>query len=197
VATLKVDFSNAFNLVDRQTFLDLLVTKVPALTPWVSSCYTVAGRLRYNHSTILSTCGVQQGDPLGPFLFSLALDALVLDIKRHHPELLMAWYLDDGIITGPPADLAAVLRLMEERGPALGLQLNMGKCEVWSKDPELDMSSVPARVIRVAGDGFELLGSSVGGSVCPHNRWPARRWPKSRPSSSAFTAWTGVRENSS
>jgi hypothetical protein len=163
VATLKVDFSNAFNLVDRQAFLDLVGAQVPELLPWVTSCYTVAGRLRYNHTTILSTRGVQQGDPLGPFLFSLALDALVLDIRRHHPELLMAWYLDDGVVTGPPADLADVLRLIEERGPALGLHLNMAKCEVWSKDPDLDLSSVPPRVIRVEGDGFELLGSSVGG----------------------------------
>jgi hypothetical protein len=68
---------------------------------------------------------------------------------------------------------------MEERGPALGLQLNMGTgCEVWSKDPELDMSSVPARVIRVAGDGFKLLGSSVGGSVYPKEQVASKKVAK-------------------
>jgi hypothetical protein len=73
--------------------------------------------------------GVQQGDPWTPFLFSLALDALALDIRRHHPQLLMAWCLD--VVTGPPADLADVLRLIGEREvPDLGLHLNMAKCEV-------------------------------------------------------------------
>jgi hypothetical protein len=149
--------------------------------------------LRYNHSAILSSCGMQQGDALVPFLclsLALALDALVLDIQRHHPELLMAWYLDDGIFTGPPVDLAAILRLTEERGPALGRQLNMGKREGWSKDLDLDMSSVPARVTQ--GMGLSSLAPACA-SLCAQNRWPARKWPRSRPSLSALTAWTGVR----
>jgi hypothetical protein len=105
-------------------------------------------------------------------------------------------YLDDGIITRPPADHAANLRLLEERGPALGLQLNMDICEVWGKEPDLYTAYIPSRVVWVAGGGVELLGSSVGESVCPQNRWPARRRPRSRPSLSALTACTGVRGDS-
>ena len=71
---LKVDFENAFNLIDREAFLSQIAIHFPSLLPWVSYMYA-------NHSHIIfgvisSQSGVQQGDPLGPLLFSLPLNII-------------------------------------------------------------------------------------------------------------------------
>ena len=45
---------------------------------------------------------VQQGDPLGPLLFSLVLQRLISSIDAdddYLQVLFQAWYLDDGVLT--------------------------------------------------------------------------------------------------
>lgn len=56
--------------------------------------------LQFGDHTILSSSRVQQGDPLGPLGFVLALHPIVARIQRVVPGLLVnAWYLDDGSYT--------------------------------------------------------------------------------------------------
>ena len=63
---------------------------------------------------IIHSCSsVQQGDPLGPLGFSLALQPLVESIKAEVPNLnINVWYLEDGTLCGNPADLAAALEII-------------------------------------------------------------------------------------
>ena len=52
---------------------------------------------------LLSETRVQQGDPLGPLLFSLILQRLISSIDADDDclqVLFQAWYLDDGVLTG-------------------------------------------------------------------------------------------------
>ena len=96
------DFRNAFNSVDRSAFLSSVHRSFPGLYAWTEWCYGSPTVLLYNHSDIiLSSCGVQQGDPLGPFLFSLVLAPIIEKIQALSPDLNL-WYLDDGVIVGPP-----------------------------------------------------------------------------------------------
>jgi hypothetical protein len=40
LAALKVDFKNAFNCVDRSSFLASIHSSLPGLYPWVEWCYS-------------------------------------------------------------------------------------------------------------------------------------------------------------
>ena len=71
----------------------------------------------FNSSTVGSETGVQQGDPLGPLLFSLAIWPLIDEIESKIPNLLQhCWYLDDGIIEGTEIDLCKALEILSESG---------------------------------------------------------------------------------
>eukprot|EP00731_Ephydatia_muelleri_P031035 Em0022g549a len=62
-------------------------------------CYGSHPLLWHPLGKITSECGVQQDDPLGPLLFSLALHKLVSSIDADDgcsDLLLQTWYLDDG-----------------------------------------------------------------------------------------------------
>lgn len=62
---LKIDFSNAFNTVDRASLLRETRLRLPGLSPWAEWCY---GHL-FHGAPLSSEAGVQQGDPLGGCLF--------------------------------------------------------------------------------------------------------------------------------
>ena len=53
----------------------------PGIAPWVEWCYLSPTHLFFNDGELLaSQTGVQQGDPLGPLLFSLALRCILPDV---------------------------------------------------------------------------------------------------------------------
>ncbi|KAL5488771.1 hypothetical protein EMCRGX_G017764 [Ephydatia muelleri] len=114
---LKVDMRNAFNVVSRQAVLDECSVHLPELLPWVSEA------------------GVQQGDPLGPLLFCLVLQKVVSAIAADSvcSELLFhAWYLDNGVVSGPRLAVENALSIIQELGPPLGLFVNPTKFELFT-----------------------------------------------------------------
>ena len=70
--TLLLDFSNAFNRVDRGSMFQEVRDRIPSMAAWMEMCYGAQSFLHLGCRTILSCCGVQQGDPLGPLGFALS-----------------------------------------------------------------------------------------------------------------------------
>jgi ubiquitin carboxyl-terminal hydrolase 44/49 len=170
---LKVDFKNAFNNISRDVFLSRVIEDFPDVAHWAWFCYSNPSSLWYFEEPLSSEEGVQQGDPLGPMLFSLALHGLVLDIAKACPDLAIhCWYLDDGCIGGTAAQIATVISLIDALGPRYGLFLAQTKSElIFHARPTVDL--FPSTFLRRYGD-FDLLGTPIGSDSYVHD-WLERK----------------------
>ena len=129
----------------------------------MESCYSCQPILHLSQDSILSCCGVQQGDPLGSLGFALTFQPLLEKLKAVVSGLsLSVWYLDDGTLMGSPEDLAVALRIVKEEGPALGLHLNHSKSLLFIP-PEDDASQFTLpQDIPITHCGFSLLSCPIG-----------------------------------
>ena len=156
-------FSNAFNFVDRECMFQEAHACIPSISAWLECSYQHQSSLHFGDQTILSCCGVQQGDPLDPLGFALALQPVIEQISREVPGLLInAWFLDNGTLCGSPSDLCAALSIIEAEGPSRGLFLNHNKSQLVvppNATPSVD--SLP-QGIPISEEGFTLLGSPIG-----------------------------------
>ncbi|XP_065318826.1 uncharacterized protein LOC135926824 [Gordionus sp. m RMFG-2023] len=75
---VKIDFSNAYNTLSRNTFLHSTCFHFPAYTKFLFSCYQSPTSL-LNKEKILSV--EEQGDPLGSLLFSLGINDMIKSIN--------------------------------------------------------------------------------------------------------------------
>jgi hypothetical protein len=159
---LKIDFKNAFNLMDRNAFVEASSRMFPGLERWTRWCYTQAPLLIYDHSSVFeSCCGVQQGDPLGPLYFCCGLQSIINKIATLNP-IYQKWYMDDGGIVGTPELLREVWKILKTEGPPVGLILNPTKCE-WSwLDPKCKEPCPIDQVAFVPTSEIQMLGVPLG-----------------------------------
>ena len=71
--------------------LEAVRQQFPEIYRLVYQAYGEFSYLSYGKNTILSDEGIQQGDPLGPLLFSLTIHPLVESMESGLNE----WFLDD------------------------------------------------------------------------------------------------------
>ena len=167
---VKLDFANAFNQVSRTTVLQEARAHFPALARWATWCYGQPTRLQFGGHVLESRSGVQQGDPLGPLLFSAALQPVAALLRQQGLDIAV-FYLDDGVLAGDLAAVAAALQQLQQRASAVGLHLNLAKCElvVAGTAPEAALRNhFPVPLLqteqgasRVASN-FALLGAAIG-----------------------------------
>ena len=118
---IAIDGRNAFNSVSRTEVLRQAAEHVPEAYPLIRKLYGSAAQpdLLFGldeqalAAVMTSAEGVQQGDPLGPTLFSLVLIPIMQEFLRRFPQFGMPGFLDDltiCILTGGPllAELQAV-----------------------------------------------------------------------------------------
>ena len=162
---LKVDFKNAFNSVDRLAILSETRAAFPGLACWADWCYTSSSALLFGEHTLQSSQGVRQGDPLGPLLFSAALQPALRQAAQCPVELCFS-YLDDVVIAGRADVVASSLAALQTTAAAAGLVLEPTKCElvaVAGNRSAVDFSLFPAG-FAVKGAAFDLLGAPIGDS---------------------------------
>ena len=124
---LKLDYKNAFNTIRRDYLLRVVRKELPQLYPLVWQFYSSPTKLFFGTSIIQSATGVQQGDPLGPALFSMS----IMDLLHRLTAQLNIWYLDDGTLGGSSEEVFADFKSIIDHSPSLGLELNLSKCELF------------------------------------------------------------------
>ena len=123
---VKVDVRNAFNSVRRDVVLNVIGERCPELYAMAHQAYSSPTPLYIQDSLIESQTGVQQGDPIGPLAFDLAIDSAARSVKSE----LNVWYLDDGTFAGPAGSVAEDLERLIPALAEIGLELNPQKSEI-------------------------------------------------------------------
>src|SRR3984893_8063850 len=100
-------------------------SSVPELDAVCCLSYEEPSILRYGQREILSSEGVQLGDPLGPLLFSLTLHPLLCSLKSE----LSFGYLDDVTIGGNEVSVEEDVKWLMKESQSIGLSVNISKCD--------------------------------------------------------------------
>jgi len=137
--------------------------RIPELYPYYYSAYSQASCLFFGQYIILSGQGPQQGDPIGPLLFSNTLHPTLSSLKAS----LNLGYLDDITLGDTQTVVAADVKEVTEKG----LSLNVDKCElITHKDTQMD-DDILRSFNRVELEEATLLGAPLlSGSVLDSTR---------------------------
>ena len=85
-------------------------------------------------------------------------------LKEKRPELdLNVWYLDDGTLVGSRDELRTAIEILgSDEVKALGLNLNLGKCELWWPSGDQAFTGFDATIKRKDSRGVQILRVPVG-----------------------------------
>ena len=171
---LVFDITNAFNSVARDAMLKEVSIKIPYLLPFILLMYNEPSILLLSGGhTLLSKEGTQQGDPLAPALFSLALAPVMDRMVELFPALEdeINAYLDDITVSSDDVVclIAEFIPAFEKALKEIGLALNIGKsCLIHPENKEVpsDVNLGELRVVKVDdGEGVRFLGSPLGAGL--------------------------------
>ena len=123
----------------------------------------------YEDILLSSSAGVQQGNNLGPFLFSLVFYPLLLrlDVLKRIPlnplDLTLA-YLDDLVVTGNEHSVKQAFDIIQTMCPGLGLNSNVAKCELIPTNAStstIDLSVFSSEIKRNLSGELRIWASHV------------------------------------
>ncbi|KAL0208631.1 hypothetical protein P9112_011218 [Eukaryota sp. TZLM1-RC] len=157
---MSLDFSTAFNSLSRCSIHGALLKYMPELIPYFQSTYSTNSNLHFGNFILSSSSGVNQGDPLGPLLFCLAIHPILLQIQEVLPSLKMIAYMDDVVLIGDLNIVKKATVCFQELFTKIGLRLNLLKCVLLSNSPVstiVDVVKIEAKLYSI--DAIGHLGS--------------------------------------
>ena len=116
--------------MSRSSFLAAVVTHFPGAFNYIKLAYDQPSTLLCQNQSLLSAEGAQQGDPLGPLLFCLAIQPIISRLKCP----LNVWYLDDGTIGGTLTHVLSDFATIKEESQKIGLEVNVAKSEMFCQN---------------------------------------------------------------
>ena len=125
---LKIDFSNAFNQVDRQAFMRATTREFPGLANWTNWCYGQKSMLLYDHKDVIDSARVYSR----VIRWALCTSVLrsLLSLRRSLPLgpcTRNGTWMTAG--SSPRFPSSRRCGSFSEKGPPVGLLLNPKKCE--------------------------------------------------------------------
>ena len=136
--------------------LPILLRKLPNLYNYVYQNYGQSSNLFFGDNIIESSEGVQQGDPLGPFLFSFG----TIDITKSMESELNLWYLDNGCIAGETESILECFKLILKAKFTHGLEINTSKCELFMNNTEASQNPLLQKHQEIY-DSFSQLSPGI------------------------------------
>jgi hypothetical protein len=149
-----LDFSNAFNTLDRADMAQAVRKHAPGLFRLAKWAYDKPSRLVIGSGNevilqIPSSQGVRQGDPLGPLLFSIGIRPILEKLSLQlGPDCVVLAYLDDVYILSKSDE---TLDEVQDFFTVLGSSLELNR-----------EKSFTTSVEAIKRDGFDMLGSCIG-----------------------------------
>jgi hypothetical protein len=154
---VKLDFRNAFNTIRRDRILEAAASSLPEVYFYIYATYAASSHLIFDNHIIESAEGVQQGDPLGPLLFCLAIQPLLSCCQSE----LKIGYLDDITLGGKRTSVVVDIESLRFEAEKMGLALNDRKCEVIATDSIHSLPTSLSQFALVHPLDSELLGSPL------------------------------------
>jgi len=131
--------------------------RIPALLPHCYSSYAQPSMLFYEGDVVLSQEGTQQGDPLGPLLFSNTAQPLLQSLS----SALTLGCLDDVTLGGSLDVVAADVQKIITEDQAMGLCLNNTKCKIIAHQQTVIADPTLCSYTRVSIEDATLLGAPL------------------------------------
>jgi hypothetical protein len=166
---LLLDFENAFNMIGREFFFQETLRLFLEISHWVQFTYGCAALLFTGIDVIPSYIGIQQGDPLGPLLFYLVLQLLLLRVNDKFKGTPTPAYLDD-VTVGPLRDAVtarSALVFVKLEGPNYGLYLNLIKALAFQPHGLLESATLYSPDVKVCSS---LESELLGGALSLHDK---------------------------
>ena len=153
----KLDFSNAFNCLHRDSMLEAVSQQIPEIYNYCHSAYTHHSILWFDEQVIWSEEDPRQGDPLGSLVFCLTVQPLPNSLQSP----LVAGYMDDFTLGGPEDVVYRDIAVVTSTGTSLGLHLNVATCELVHPQSSAIKSAVLGSFKSIAPDEAKLLGAPL------------------------------------
>ena len=167
LTVLVFDASNAFNCLPRAGVFERVRAACPELAPvvqaWMGQPTT---HIYWDHAglgnAVTASCGVDQGCPLSPAFFAIAiagaLDSIADRLSHLSPSARVFAYLDDIAVAVPAGFAEEAATIVQEEMQKVGLTINAGKTQAWTRNPAV---ALPASLANCRVQSLRVLGANV------------------------------------